>query len=268
MNTLRGTIRALFFLSWTALLVPPYLLLYPLGRWVRRPFVSLWHRGVCLLIGMKVIQHGTPFKGRRLLLAGNHISYLDIPVLAACMDITFVAKADIANWPLFGFLAKIAQTAFIERKPSHARKQKRVLQQRILNGENLMIFPEGTSTDGTYVKEFKSSLFEMVMEKHLQDSCYIQPVTICLNKDTPSNRLFAWYGDMTLVPHLWAVFGQENITIDVLFHAPAKAIEFNDRKELADWVQHRVQSGLCNLQRAENTHTQGINIHHKVPPSS
>ncbi|NVK19444.1 MAG: 1-acyl-sn-glycerol-3-phosphate acyltransferase [Methylocystaceae bacterium] len=250
----RGVIRALFFLSWTVLLVPPYLLIFILGRRIRRPFVNLWHRGVCKIIGMKVKHHGTAYQGKRVLLAGNHISYLDIPILASCHDITFVAKADVAGWPLFGFLARIAQTAFIERKPSKTRQQKVELQQRILDGEHLMVFPEGTSSKGEIVLPFKSSLFEMVMEDHIRSECAIQPVTIAFSRKTDGTALtpderdsFAWYGDMTLPPHLWRVFCLEGCYVDVIFHSPAMASDFADRKEAAAWVETRVANGLAGL---------------------
>ncbi|MDV7339565.1 lysophospholipid acyltransferase family protein [Terasakiella sp. A23] len=250
----RGIIRAILFLSWTLLLVPPYLVLFMLGRWIRRPFVSLWHRGVCAIIGMKVNQHGTPYEGQRVLLAGNHISYLDIPLLASCYDITFVAKADVASWPLFGFLARIAQTAFIERKPSKAREQKIQLQQRIMDGERLMIFPEGTSSKGESVLPFKSSLFEMIMEDHIRTDCAIQPVTISFNKKADGDILssqerdsFAWYGDMTLLPHLWHVFCIKGAEVDIIFHAPAMAHDFADRKEASAWAETRVGNGLASL---------------------
>jgi len=262
-SRLRGIIRTLAFLGWTAFLVPPYLLIFVFGRPLRRPMVGLWHRGVCALIGMKVTSYGKPSQSKRVLLAGNHISYLDIPVLASCMDLTFVAKADVAGWPLFGFLAKIAQTAFIERKPSKARHQKAALQQRILDGERLMIFPEGTSSAGHSVLPFKSALFEMVMEDGLRDICTIQPVTIAFCRTRQGTSLnaqerdhFAWYGKMTLAPHLWDAFCLPGVEVDVIFHAPAQASDFASRKELAQWAQMRCTAGLANLINAEQTAPQ------------
>jgi 1-acyl-sn-glycerol-3-phosphate acyltransferase len=250
-GTLRGIVRAILFLGWTVLLVPPYLLLYPLGRWVRRPFVSLWHRGVCFIISLRVHQHGHPVKNQKVLLAGNHISYLDIPLLASCLDITFVAKADVAQWPLFGFLAKIAQTAFIERKPSQAKKQKIDLKKRLLSGERLMIFPEGTSSNGEKVLPFKTPLFETVMEEDLKESCLIQPVSLGISANPDGAPIeskhrdgFAWYGDMTLPPHLWAVFCSTGYDVDVIFHPAAKAVDFNNRKDLALWVENRSRAGV------------------------
>jgi len=261
-SRLRGTVRAIQFLLWTVLVVVPYLLCYPFGRWIRRPWVSLWHRGVCIITGMKVRAYGTPHKDQRVLLAGNHISYLDIPVLASCFDITFVAKSDVASWPVFGFLARIAQTAFIERKPSKARQQKAELKNRLMAGGNLMIFPEGTSSDGTKVLPFKSALFEMVMENDIRDHCFIQPVTASFRRTATGIPLtdqerdfFAWYGDMTLLPHLWTVFCLPGVQIDIFFHPPQKASAFDTRKEVATWAQANVEQGLEFLlsdQRAED----------------
>lgn len=252
-SVLRGVIRGLFFLCWTLLLVPPYLLIFPLGRKWRRPFVTLWHRGVCFLIALKVNCHGHPYQGKNVLLAGNHISYLDIPVLASCLDITFVAKADVASWPLFGFLARIAQTAFIERTPSKARLQKMQLKKRLKAGERLMIFPEGTSSDSQSVLPFKSSLFDMVNDNDMKAHSVIQPVTLCFKSrdgqklSLEENDNFAWYGDMTLLPHLWKVFCLSGAQANIIFHAPAMADDFPNRKEMAKWAECRVRNGLETL---------------------
>lgn len=253
-STLRGIVRSFLFASWTLILVIPYLVLYPLGRWIRRPFVKLWHRSACFLIGMKVNTYGSPCEDPRVLLAGNHISYLDIPVLASLFDVTFVAKSEVASWPVFGFLARIAQTAFIERKPSKVRQQKVELKERILSGERLMIFPEGTSSKGETVLPYKSALFEMVCEDDLRDHCLVQPVTISFSRSKDNKPLdslerdnFAWYGDMTLPPHLWKAFCLEGVNVDVIFHAPARPNEFKNRKELAIWMESRTHAGLRYL---------------------
>lgn len=253
-SKLRGSFRALQFLLWTVLLVPLYFMCFPLGTRMRRPWVRLWHRGVCFITGMKVCFYGEPYKNKRVLLAGNHISYLDIPVLGSCFDITFVAKSDVASWPVFGFLARIAQTAFIERKPSKARQQKNDLKKRLMAGENLMIFPEGTSSDGTAVLPFKSALFEMAMEEDIREHCFIQPVTASFRRTAQGETLlpaqrdyFAWYGDMTLAPHLWHVFCLPGVQIDIFFHPPKAAATFQTRKEVAQWAEKTVDQGLTYL---------------------
>ncbi|WP_240492856.1 lysophospholipid acyltransferase family protein [Candidatus Terasakiella magnetica] len=229
----------------------PYLLVFPLGWRFRRGFVSLWHKGVCALLFIKIHQQGLPVKDQRVLLAGNHLSYLDIPIIASCLDVTFVAKSDVASWPLFGFLARISQTAFIDRKPSMARLQKNELKERLIKGERILIFPEGTSTNGKNVKPFKTSLFEIAMDEEIREHCMVQPITISpsANKDgsalsSEQRDQYAWYGDMTLLPHLWKVFCQKAMNVDVIFHAPLLASEFPDRKLLANWAECRSRAGL------------------------
>jgi lyso-ornithine lipid O-acyltransferase len=240
--TARGSVRMTAFLMWTILLVPLYLLIYPIGRAWRRPFVGLWHRGVCYISGMKVNSHGVLLEGRELLLVGNHISYLDIPVLASCGDITFVAKSEVAGWPLFGFLAKIAQTVFIERNPKKALAQKHSLQKALVEHHRLMLFPEGTSSNGTRVLPYKSALFEMVMDPFVQENGYIQPVTLCYG-----NEESAWHGDMTLLPHLWQTFCRSHVQVEVIFHDAKPASAFENRKQVCDWSYGLSQEGLKRL---------------------
>lgn len=241
-SKLRGTVRMLVFIIWTFCLVPLYLIVYLVGRPWRRPFVRLWHRGVCYITGMKVYSHGILLEERELLLVGNHISYLDIPVLASCGDMTFVAKSEVGNWPIFGFLAKISQTVFIERNPQKVMQQKKSLQKAMAEHKKLMLFPEGTSSDGTTVLPYKSALFEMVMDQNIKEKCHIQPVTLRYG-DNGS----AWYGDMTLLAHLWQTLCRSSVRVDVIFHAAKPASTFQNRKDACDWSHHLTSEGLKSL---------------------
>lgn len=248
-SILRGTAKTVLFLLWCLLLVPPYLVFYALGNWFRQPMISLWHRGVCWLAGIDIRVTGYPCSRDNVLLVSNHVSYLDIPVLRATSNMTFVAKADVADWPLFGFLARIVQTIFIERNPQRAADQKDALQARLTGGEHLMIFPEGTSTDGKTVKQFKSALFQIAMDDHVRDHCHIQPVTIaCRDAIQGQEDLFSWHGDMTLLPHLWTLFCRDGLTVDIFFHAPAPASDFDTRKALCQWAWTTTSRGLEQLQ--------------------
>lgn len=262
MRTLRGAFFCLCFLIWTALLVPPYLLIFFMGRRIRRPFVGLWHRGACVMTGLRIKKHGTPCPSEKVLLAGNHVSYLDIPVIASCMDVTFVAKADVADWPFFGFLAKIAQTAFIERKPTKAREQKEQLTRRLNDGERIMIFPEGTSSNGEKVLPFKSSLFELALNADIKEDVWVQPVTISFSRHKDGRPLerreqdqFTWYGDMSLLPHLWNVFCIKGCEVDVVFHPPQDPLAFAGRKELCQWAENAVVEGLNEVKARGLVHS-------------
>lgn len=250
----RAVIRAVLFMLWTGGLLPVYGVLFPFGWRLRRLIVALWHKGVCRICGIRVRRHGVPVSGEDALLVGNHVSYLDIPVLASQKDVTFVAKADVGTWPVFGFLARIAQTAFIERNPSKARKQKLELQHRLIKGENLFIFPEGTSSDGEKVLPFKTTLFQMVIEDGIREHCSVQAVTLAFLHDHKGRKLtreeqdcYTWYGDMTLMPHLWAVFRRKGVLAEVIFHPAVKADDFASRKELAKWAEQQVSDGLHRL---------------------
>lgn len=251
---IRGFVRIIAFLLVTLVLVPPYLLLFPLGQPVRRRFIYLWNRSVCALAGFKINRQGQPYQAKEVLLVGNHVSYLDIPVLSFCNHMIFVAKSDVAGWPLFGFLAKITQTAFIERNPTRAKEQKDLLQKRLLNGENLMFFPEGTSSDGEGILPFKSSLFEIVADHNVREYCYVQPVTIAFYKHKNGQALsrgeqdqYAWFGDMAMAPHLWNVLCRKGIQVDVIFHPARRADTFEGRKEIASWAATQVHDGLKSL---------------------
>ena len=105
-----------------------------------------------------------------------------------------------------------------------------------------MLFPEGTSTDGSEVKFFKSGLMQSVLDMSDVD-VMIQPVSIaCYGKNGIQNR-YAWYGDMTLMPHLWTVFETSNLHVRITFHPAFKASRFNDRKELGEYARKQVENG-------------------------
>ena len=96
--------------------------------------------------------------GQPTLFLSNHVSYFDITVLGALIDGSFVAKSEVAGWPLFGMLAKLQRTVFVVRRQGQAGAQRDAVAERLTRGENLIVFPEGTSGDGTRALPFKSSL--------------------------------------------------------------------------------------------------------------
>ena len=183
----------------------------------------------------------------------NHVSYLDIPILGILIDTVFIAKSDVARWPVFGLLAKLARTQFIERKVRQTASQSRALAKRLENGERLVLFPEGTSTDGTMVKPFHSGLLSAaeINVDQTQSNIRVQPVTIVYKENEDGRPLtadqrdgFAWYGDMTLLPHLWRAFGSAGCIVEVVFHAPLPMNKQRDRKAMALASERAVRSTL------------------------
>lgn len=245
-----GTRFALFLLM-TALLVPVYLALYRPSPRARQAIVRLWFKGACRLTGLRVRSSGMPCREGATLMVANHVSYLDIPVMGSLVDVVFVAKREVAKWPLFGPLARLVRTAFIGRKASGAATQARYLSRRLKAGDSLLAFPEGTSTDGLAVRPFKTALFAVSDAMPEGMPLMVQPVSIAYPRTVAGRSLsgglqdfYAWYGDMTLLPHLLTVFGLKGAEVEVIFHEPVLASAFADRKDLARYCRTEVALGL------------------------
>ncbi len=187
-----------------------------------------------------------------MLFVSNHCSYSDVMVLGSVIMGSFVAKAEVARWPVFGFLAKLQDTVFVERTGIRAREQRDGMIQRLAAGDNLILFPEGTSDDGNRVLPFKSALFS-VAQHPLEngDTVKIQPVSIAYTQldGMPTGRALkpylAWYGDMELASHLWELAGLGMITVEVIFHTPVAMSAFGSRKALAAHCHETVSAGVA-----------------------
>lgn len=232
------------------------LLLTPVQMYFQRKKIAdpryipqIFHRLLIRVLGFKLRVHGVMATTEPVLYVSNHSSYLDIPVLGALIPAAFVAKAEVADWPFFGGLAKLQETVFIERKATRASEQSEGLKGRLQKGQSLILFPEGTSSVGLSVLPFKSSLFSIV-QGDFPKPVLVQPVSItCTGLDgMPLTRdlrpLYAWYGDMTLMGHLWNVFKIGRFTVDVIFHPPVSPLDYPDRKQLAATCQQQVSRGI------------------------
>lgn len=248
---LLATARTLALLAWTGALLAPCLSWWLLRGRAPRRLVRLWHRGCCRIAGLRVRVRGAPVASDPALFVANHVSYLDIVVLGSLVDAGFVAKAEVAAWPLIGLLARIGRTVFVQRRAAHCAPQRNALADRLGAGDSLILFAEGTSSDGGRVLPFKSSLFAAVEQSPSDPAVRVQPVTIAyvrlrggLPIDYALRPLYAWYGDMALAPHLWAVLGLPGAVIEVRFHPPLVAAEFGCRKALARHAERQVADGL------------------------
>jgi lyso-ornithine lipid O-acyltransferase len=216
-------------------------------RWGHR-----WHKWCRWAIGMEVQVHGAPSTAAPTLFVSNHVSYLDIPAIGSVLDATFIAKAEIQNWPLFGLLCKLQRTLFIERDRRKIHEQREDLFQRLLEGDNLILFPEGTSHNGTFVLPFKSALFSAAEWDFDGKPLTIQPVSIAystLDGIVLGRRLrptFAWYGDMLMAGHFWQLLGTGKLGIDIIFHEATDISQFGSRKLLSDHCQGVVASGVSS----------------------
>ncbi|MFO1128857.1 MAG: lysophospholipid acyltransferase family protein [Rhodospirillales bacterium] len=222
----------------------------PLARW-RRPLQVWWCR-VCLwMTGLRLRSYGRPVTEGVVLYVANHVSYLDIPVISRLVTGTFIAKSEVAGWALFGYAARITGTIFINRVGSEAKSQQEMLVRRLAGGEHLIMFPEGTSTDGSGVAPFKSSLFSLAEDPALRDRLIIQPLSLaytCTRDGTPLvgplRDRYAWFGDASLAPHLARVLGTPGGEVELRFLEPIPAVAVADRKILARQAEAAVKSGI------------------------
>lgn len=222
----RAVVRLVLYLAWTLLLLPVQMVAVALHLPIARRLPRLYHKVCCRLIGLRVVRHGRIVRSRPILFVSNHTSYLDISVLGSQIDVSFVAKAEIADWPLFGLLAKLQRSVFIERRASHSVRHRDEIGRRLQHGDALVVFPEGTTSDGNRVLPFKSALFAVASRTVDGAPLTVQPISIAYVRldGVPLGRewrpYYAWYGAMEMPAHLWQVLGLGTITVEVLFHPP------------------------------------------------
>jgi len=254
MQSFKAGFKFFLFVLLCLVIVPSQslILLFHKGR-TAYVLPRLWHKGVCKIFGIKIRQTGVPYTDTQVLYMSNHISYLDISMMASVIpNASFVAKKAVASWPVWGFLSTLQQTAFISRSRGDAKKEANALDAMLQNGKNLIIFPEGTSTDGRGVLDFKSSLFSIALQDGL-DHLMIQPITLqllqtdgCAPQTQDARDLYAWHRDMDteLHHHLWHIAKHSGALVQITFHDIIAAKDFNDRKTLAKTCHDTVCKGL------------------------
>ncbi len=269
MQAIRAAGILLVFLLVTALLIPwqESALRFRLGR--RKTFPHRYHRFLCRLFGIRVTVLGEPIQSRGVLMVANHTSYFDILVFSAAARVSFIAKHEVADWPLAGTLARLQETVFIERaKRSQTIAARDVIRQRLIEGDALILFPEGTSDDGNRVLPFKSALLGAAETEIGTDDdgkprhVPVQPVTISyvglygLPMGRDMRPLFAWYGDMDLVPHLWEALKTGPFEAVIEFHPQVSIDSVGGRKSLANVAETIVRAGQARVLAGFSPQTQ------------
>src|SRR5690348_4137404 len=232
MPTIRAAIVLAAFLAITLLLIPYQWLLVTLRLPARRTFPHRDHRMVAHLFGIRVRVIGTPPRNATLILA-NHTGWLDIVTFSAVAPLSFIAKSEVGTWPFFGTLARLQRTVFVTRaRRSETGVARDAIAERLADGDVLVLFPEGTSDDGNSVLPFKSALLSAADSAlHQGRNVTIQPVSTAYvaREGIPMGRenrpLYAWYGDMELVPHLWEALRAGPLDVVVQFHPPLATMD-------------------------------------------
>lgn len=238
-------IKLILFVIFAIILILANFFLGGFVKSIRNKLPIFFHKFLLWTLSIKVEIEGQIETAKNCnLFVSNHISYLDIPILGSNFPLRFIAKSEVASWGFFGFLAKLAQTIFIKRNKNDTFNQKHKLKKLLSLNEKILIFPEGTTSDGNRVLDFKSSSFSAVEKENF----LIQPITLVYSEfnGIPINRwlrpIIAWYGDMDLRPHLSFLVKLRPIRVKLIFSDPVKSEIFSNRKDLNNYLHEIIKT--------------------------
>lgn len=241
-GSLRASAVLAAFFGLTVPLMPVQAILLRVSDRAARRFPHWYHRQVCRLLGVKLNIEGSVAKGAPVLLVCNHTSWLDIPVLSALAPVSFVAKLEVGSWPFVSALARLQRSVFVDRtRRLAAGDAANAITMRLQQGDTIVLFPEGTSSDGNRVLPFKTSLFGAVAGATVQEAeqVVVQTAAVVYTHmhGVPVTRAerprIGWYGDMEMTSHAWGVLKSGAITVTIKVGPPVPLADFKDRKDLA-----------------------------------
>lgn len=242
-STVRAIVSIILLTVISLILIPLQLVAMGLRMTsAMRRLPLLWHRLATRIMGIRVHVHGVASTERPLLIAANHASWLDITVLGSVMPLSFIAKSEVAGWPIFGQFARLQRSVFVER----ARRTKTgavasQIADRLRAGDVLVLFAEGTSGNGIHVLPFRTALLGGAAKAASEAGGHatLQPLAVNYTQlhGLPIGRFHkprvAWYGDMEMASHLWWVLKHGDIDVDVAFGDPIALGGGIDRKVAA-----------------------------------
>jgi lyso-ornithine lipid O-acyltransferase len=253
--------RGIIVLAWTfvAMLIQAGCLMLP-GQ-AKIFFPRFYWASIAWIIGIRVRMIGTPAArqaDRSVVYVSNHSSWVDVPVIGGMLTGCFVAKGDVGKWPLIGTIARLGRTVFVSRSRASTGKERDAMRAVLRAGDNLILFPEGTSSDGSRVLPFRTAFFAVAEAGHHHDPSerpLIQPISIVYDRleGLPAGRatrpIFAWYGDMDIASHFWRLAQHTGLRATVLLHTPLDPAHFADRKALSQAVWQIVADGASTLRQ-------------------
>jgi 1-acyl-sn-glycerol-3-phosphate acyltransferase len=259
MRALRSWLVLSAFFAFTFPLMPLQLLFLWTGSRYARTFPNWYHRQVCRLVGIRLHVDGNVAREQGVLLISNHVSWLDITVLSAVAPVSFVAKQEVASWPFVKWLAKLQRSVFVDRtRRSEVTDKANEILSRLEAGDHVVLFAEGTSSDGNSVVPFKTPLFAAVKPTRgdpLGADLCAQTLALTYTKlhGLPLCRrgrpVVAWYGDMDLASHAWRLLGLGPLDAHIRIGPPVPLDDFADRKALARYAEDKVRKDVCELLR-------------------
>ena len=255
-GTFRLIVTSLLILLLAALIFPFQWLCWRFDWRLQRWLPILFHRGVAKIIDLRVTVIGNPSLKRPMLILSNHVSWLDITALGTLMPLSFVAKSEIVDWPLFGLMAKLQRSIFIDRnRRSSAKDDSDVIAARLEEGDPVVLFAESTTSDGNRILPFRSALVGAASAAVTSDSAttevHIQPVSLAYNRadGLPTGRMgrarIGWYGDMEMVPHLIGILRGGSLDVTISFGSPMVDNGLAHRKILTHAAEQSVRMMLA-----------------------
>lgn len=212
----------------------------------QQPVIRWWHRRFCNILNLDIRVHGEPAEGHAMWVS-NHVSWLDIPVLGSHFPVYFLSKAEVANWPVVGWLARAAGTLFIKRGSGDAGQVMTQLSTHLRDGRNVLFFPEGTTTDGHRIKRFFHKLFSAAVEAQVP----IQPVLVCYRDEDDGLHPHApFVGDDEFLSHATDILRGGRITVDIVV-LPLESLAGRDPRTLAKEIEAKMSAALSQLQKRE-----------------
>jgi 1-acyl-sn-glycerol-3-phosphate acyltransferase len=267
MRFLLGPLRLLGLIGLLLVGLAITLLVFPWqSQPVRNRIIRAWSRALVATCGLRVRVSGAlpaelartgidASRAGRLLLA-NHVSWIDVFALDAAMPIRFVAKAEIGRWPLMGQLVTLAGTLYIERGRRHAvHAMNQRVRERLLAGESVAVFPEGTTTDGLQLLAFHSNLIAPALEVR----CEVWPVALRYTQGGRASLAASFIGETTLVESIWRIVTTRGLEVEVAFLPPVPT----------DADTHPTRHHVAQAARAAIAHHLGLPAEspsHRIEP--
>jgi len=264
-----ATVLAGFF-GLTVPLMPVQAALVRTGSRHARTFPHWYHKRVCRMLGIRLHVDGAVVRDRPVLIVANHTSWLDIPVLSAVAPLSFVAKKEVGTWPFVRNLARLQRTVFVDRtRRTSVGETAGEMLDRLAAGDALVLFAEGTSSDGNRVLPFKTSLFAAAKPGRktggdgARSAAVVQTLAIVYTHlhGVPLGRaerpLVGWYGDMDMAPHAWELLKAGPLDVTIRIGPPVPIDDFRDRKHLAAHAEEEVRRNVVAVLRKSRVAAAG-----------
>ena len=205
------------FLLWSAVYLFTLSAIPVVSKKARVSYIRTWSKVLLWILQIKLIIRGQ-IPDDITIIVSNHISWHDILVIGSITRTTFLSKAEVANWPLIGYLARAACTLFIKRGKGNFATVKRDISRSLNNGFSVVVFPEGTTTDGSYVKKFFPNIFQLSSELRLK----VIPISLRYTSqgENANEKIAFAVKELTFIQHLWDTITLKNICAHVTIGQP------------------------------------------------